>query len=276
MENITFNCRRRHSSSLRKLKKKFPDKLWSVVSDENESSCIWSPDGDSLLINKGKFTQRFLTNSNGLFRTSKFKSFVRQLNLYGFRKVNKMRRRDHEIWWEYQNENFIRDHPELLKLIKRKANIEEYYDCENCSKSRSKRKTIPANTALDLRLALFDDSCDHECQNEESKSQKELKNETLGNSEEKVPISIKEMDFNFSDDESRPAVNVEPFVINIPLSQKQMWENNENYLTFSLFPDLPFSQDANPMMGTNSDENIPIKSKSQIRSQNLSTSEYSF
>lgn len=72
----------------------FPDKLWYMVNEPKCKQIEWNSDGTSIIIpNNHEFVSEVLNNpSKILFKTKNFSSFVRQLNLYGFRKVSEHRR----------------------------------------------------------------------------------------------------------------------------------------------------------------------------------------
>lgn len=80
----------------------------------------WSDAGDSIIISDiNMFSEKVLP---AYFNHNNYSSFIRQLNMYGFRKENKERKTKQE---EYKNENFKRGHPELLQRIVRKKKVEE-------------------------------------------------------------------------------------------------------------------------------------------------------
>uniref|UniRef100_A0A3Q3FTM8 HSF-type DNA-binding domain-containing protein n=1 Tax=Labrus bergylta TaxID=56723 RepID=A0A3Q3FTM8_9LABR len=72
----------------------FPAKLWRLVNNPENSSIRWDSHGEGILIDKGLFEKQILSPSTipsynaDAFKTTNFSSFVRQLNLYGFRKTD--------------------------------------------------------------------------------------------------------------------------------------------------------------------------------------------
>jgi len=89
--------------------------------EEPGQICSWSDEGDSFII---KDTDRFTDLLPHYFKHRNFRSFVRQLNFYGFRKVrsestNSLYPTRPPDWSEFKHEYFLRDQPELLGLIKR-------------------------------------------------------------------------------------------------------------------------------------------------------------
>lgn len=98
-----------------KNKKLFPQRLWELIHDEKYNFCLrWSPDGHRVYLNRNEFEANYLKTPNNQFHTQKAISFVRQMNMYGFRKVDDC---------FYENDNFKRNCPQLLKnMIRRHSN----------------------------------------------------------------------------------------------------------------------------------------------------------
>ncbi|XP_026999707.1 heat shock factor protein 5-like [Tachysurus fulvidraco] len=112
--------------SVRMNRRKFPSKLWHLVNDPQICSICWNDSGEGILICQEAFEAEVLSTAdkqtNKYFKTTDFISFVRQLNLYGFRKVHQ----DYEIslkqvstMHHFHNPNFKRSNPELLVNLKR-------------------------------------------------------------------------------------------------------------------------------------------------------------
>lgn len=98
-----------------KNKKLFPQRLWELIHDEKYNFCLrWSPDGQRVYLNRNEFEANYLKTPNNQFHTQKAISFVRQMNMYGFRKVDDC---------FYENDNFKRNCPQLLKnMVRRHSN----------------------------------------------------------------------------------------------------------------------------------------------------------
>lgn len=71
------------------LRLSFPRKLWMVAEDDALTSVRWNDEGDTVIIEEDLF-QREILHQRGpgrIFETDSLKSFIRQLNLYGFSKI---------------------------------------------------------------------------------------------------------------------------------------------------------------------------------------------
>ncbi|XP_069812957.1 heat shock factor protein 1 isoform X2 [Dendropsophus ebraccatus] len=103
----------------------FLAKLWTLVEDpETDPLICWSPEGSSFhVFDQGCFAKEVLPK---YFKHNNMASFVRQLNMYGFRKVVHIEQgglvKPEKDDTEFQHPYFIRGHEHLLENIKRKVN----------------------------------------------------------------------------------------------------------------------------------------------------------
>ncbi|KAI5416905.1 Heat stress transcription factor A-4a [Lathyrus oleraceus] len=93
----------------------FLSKTYMMVNDHTTDTIIsWSSTHRSFVVwIQYDFSKDLLPI---FFKHNKFSSFVRQLNTYGFRKVGQEQ-------WEFTNEDFVKDQPNLIKNIYRGDDI---------------------------------------------------------------------------------------------------------------------------------------------------------
>jgi len=101
----------------------FLAKLWALVNDPSCDDLIaWDPSGGSFHVyDQSRFAREILPR---YFKHNNFASFIRQLNMYGFRKIStiehgSLKTERDDI--EFAHPSFIRGHDTLLELIKRRA-----------------------------------------------------------------------------------------------------------------------------------------------------------
>ncbi|KAI8647588.1 hypothetical protein BD408DRAFT_408190 [Parasitella parasitica] len=102
----------------------FLNKLYNMVDDHTTDELIrWSSDGLSfIVVRHEEFAKKVLPR---FFKHSNFSSFVRQLNMYGFHKVPHLQNgvlstEGESERWEFSNQHFQRNQPDLLLLVTRK------------------------------------------------------------------------------------------------------------------------------------------------------------
>ncbi|KXN91101.1 Heat shock factor protein [Leucoagaricus sp. SymC.cos] len=102
----------------------FVTKLYQMINDPKSAHFIaWTELGTSFVVsNVGEFSRTILGSH---FKHNNFSSFVRQLNMYGFHKINRTPRAQRTSTdaqtWEFSHHKFLRGRPDLLDEIKRKA-----------------------------------------------------------------------------------------------------------------------------------------------------------
>ncbi|SGZ40656.1 uncharacterized protein HGUI_02856 [Hanseniaspora guilliermondii] len=107
---------------MKKQRPAFINKVWMMVNDEDTNDCIyWADDGHSFIISHQiDFVTKVLPKH---FKHCKIASFIRQLNMYGWKKIQDARaptQTDPNLEsLQFYNQNFIRGKPELLDNITR-------------------------------------------------------------------------------------------------------------------------------------------------------------
>ncbi|KAJ0403037.1 hypothetical protein P43SY_009578 [Pythium insidiosum] len=102
----------------------FLEKTYDLLDKCPSDLAGWSDDGTSFVVrNPVVFAEEIIP---AYFKHRNFSSFVRQLNLYGFRKVRSVdidapRGVDPRDWWEFRHDKFLRGRRELLSEIKRRS-----------------------------------------------------------------------------------------------------------------------------------------------------------
>jgi len=100
------------STESSKTRKIFPEKLFEVLQNNTDSDIIsWILDGTVFAIKRKEYFEQILLPT--YFHGIKFQSFQHQLNIYGFERINVSNK------FAYKHEYFLKDHPELIKNIKR-------------------------------------------------------------------------------------------------------------------------------------------------------------
>ncbi|XP_034555418.1 heat shock factor protein 2 [Notolabrus celidotus] len=138
----------------------FLTKLWTLVEDENTNEFIcWSQEGNSFLVlDEQHFAKEILPK---FFKHNNMASFIRQLNMYGFRKVMHIdtgivkQERDGPV--EFQHPYFKHGQDDLLEHIKRKVSTSRPEDTkirqEDLSKILATVQTVHSKQEnIDARL----------------------------------------------------------------------------------------------------------------------------
>ncbi|GMI71823.1 HEAT SHOCK TRANSCRIPTION FACTOR A5 [Hibiscus trionum] len=129
-------------------------KTYDMVDDSATDEIVsWSSNNTSFIVwNPPEFARLLLPT---YFKHNNFSSFIRQLNTYGFRKIDPER-------WEFANEGFVKDRKHLLKNIHRKKPIHSHsspqcslVDPERAGFEEEIEKLSLEKTALEANVLRF-------------------------------------------------------------------------------------------------------------------------
>ncbi|XP_058515287.1 heat shock transcription factor, Y-linked-like [Ochotona princeps] len=122
----------------------FPRKLWQIVESPEFKSIWWGEGGTCIVIDVERFQTEVLEMKGHfrIFETCNMKSFVRQLNLYGFRKMQSTFQRSASLFhfmpechdvlgtsklYFFHHPHFKQGCPQLLRHVLRRVSIKKKY-----------------------------------------------------------------------------------------------------------------------------------------------------
>ncbi|GAB1860957.1 Heat shock factor protein 2-like [Camponotus japonicus] len=136
---------------------RFPQKLWRIVNECQTGAIRWSANGDTVLLDYKKFQTEYLDARRPIFKTSNITSFIRQLNLYGFRKVTSHNRDPvcnsyNPHVHEFLHENFRADRTDLLFKVCRKTGGKSKCLQQEITRSAEEGPRLQTNCVSRLKL----------------------------------------------------------------------------------------------------------------------------
>ncbi|KYN11409.1 Heat shock transcription factor, Y-linked [Trachymyrmex cornetzi] len=136
---------------------RFPQKLWRIVNECETGAIRWGANGDTILLDYKRFQTEYLDTRRPIFKTSNITSFIRQLNLYGFRKVtyhgrdpacNSCNPHVHE----FLHDNFRADRIDMLSKVCRKTGRKTRCSQHETAKNEEESPRSETNHVSRLKL----------------------------------------------------------------------------------------------------------------------------
>ncbi|KAH0948939.1 hypothetical protein HN011_002165 [Eciton burchellii] len=168
---------------------RFPQKLWRIVNECETGAIRWGVYGDTILLDYRRFQAEYLDAQRPIFKTNNLASFIRQLNLYGFRKVTS-RSRDpicnscDPYVYEFLHDNFRINRIDLLSKVCRKtggkSKCSQYNNTRNVNDNlRLKANCLPRLKQCQLALTKTLEQITQEYRREHEKKSIIIKNNVL-------------------------------------------------------------------------------------------------
>ncbi|XP_062941040.1 heat shock transcription factor, X-linked member 3-like [Cynocephalus volans] len=135
----------------------FPRRLWKIVEDDAFESVRWDDDRHTVIIEEDLFQREILRRrgKDRIFETDSMKTFIRQMNRYGFSKIRTKATSVHSPGNKkimlYRNPNFQRDHPGLLENIHRKGDLGNTALPATCAPTAKRKKLVPTRQSLRIQ-----------------------------------------------------------------------------------------------------------------------------
>ncbi|KAL3835019.1 hypothetical protein ACJIZ3_009755 [Penstemon smallii] len=152
-------------------------KTYEMVDDTTTDAIVsWSGNRKSFVVwNPPEFSRILLPS---YFKHNNFSSFIRQLNTYGFRKIDPER-------WEFANEEFIKDQKHLLKNIHRRKPIHSHSQPQGPSDSERSTYEEEIDKLSREKAELESNLSETKEQNSTAKSQLENLTQRVGSMEQR-------------------------------------------------------------------------------------------